>query len=193
MASYTKKAIKDSFLKLLDQRPLHQITVKDIVEDCGVNRNSFYYHFADIPSMVTEIITERSDQIIAQYGTVDTLEQCLKAAVEFAQENRRAVLHIYRSANREQVEDYLMRICRHTVEAYARSAIGQVNILDEDRELLIRFFQCECFGQTIAWLNSGMNYDVEGEFSRLCQIMRGMTEGLIRRCAQDAGTAGDAT
>ena len=26
--------------------------VRDIVEDCGINRNSFYYHFQDIPSLL---------------------------------------------------------------------------------------------------------------------------------------------
>ena len=31
MASFTRKAIQEAFLKLLDARPLNQITVKDIV------------------------------------------------------------------------------------------------------------------------------------------------------------------
>ena len=51
MSAYTKQAIKASFLKLLNERPLSQVTVKSIVEDCGINRNTFYYHFADIPSL----------------------------------------------------------------------------------------------------------------------------------------------
>ena len=38
MANFTKKAIADSFIKLLTERPLSQITVKDIVADCGINR-----------------------------------------------------------------------------------------------------------------------------------------------------------
>ena len=49
MSAYTKQAIKNSFLKLLNDRPLNQVTVKAIVEDCGINRNTFYYHFTDIP------------------------------------------------------------------------------------------------------------------------------------------------
>ena len=32
----------DSFIKLLNAKPLDKITVKDIVEDCGINRNTFY-------------------------------------------------------------------------------------------------------------------------------------------------------
>ena len=45
MANFTKKAIQESFLRLLMERPLSQITVKDVVADCGVNRNTFYYYF----------------------------------------------------------------------------------------------------------------------------------------------------
>ena len=41
MQNFTKKAIKETFVTLLDQRPLNRITVKDIVETCGINRNSF--------------------------------------------------------------------------------------------------------------------------------------------------------
>ncbi len=186
MASFTKNAIKASFLKLLDQRPLNQITVKDIVEDCGVNRNSFYYHFADIPALLEEIITERAGQIIEEYGGADSLEDCLRAAAQFASQNRRAVLHAYRSVSRDVVEEYLMRICRRTVEAYARAAIGENPVGEEDREVLIRFFQCECFGQAILWLNSGLSDDIDTQFIRLCQLMHGMTEELIRRCAEGA-------
>lgn len=189
MPSFTKQAIKAAFMKLLDERPLNQITVKDIVTECGISRNSFYYHYSDIPAMITEIIIERADDITAQYGSVDTLEECLRAAVQFAQENKRAILHIYRSISRDQVEEYLMRICRYTVERYIETAIGQVPVLDEDREIIIRFVQCECFGQAVAWLNSGMRYDIEAQFSRLCVLIHGMIDELVRRCGRAA--AGD--
>ncbi len=184
--SFTKKAIKASFLKLLNERPLSQITVKDIVEDCGVNRNSFYYHFADIPSLLDEIVKERADEIIAQHASVSTLEECMTATLEFAMQNKRAVLHAYRSTSREAVETYLLHICQYLVESYAQTTVGELPILPEDRQLLIRFFQCECFGQAILWLNSGMSYDMEAQFTRLGQLMHGMMEELVRRCVEDA-------
>ncbi len=52
MPNFTKQAIKDSFLKLLNQQPLSKISVRSIVEDCGINRNSFYYHYQDIPALL---------------------------------------------------------------------------------------------------------------------------------------------
>ena len=42
MLQLTKKAIVNSFIKLLNEKPLDKITVKSIAEDCGINRNTFY-------------------------------------------------------------------------------------------------------------------------------------------------------
>ena len=165
MSAYTKQAIKNSFLKLLNDRPLNQVTVKAIVEDCGINRNTFYYHFTDIPSLATEIITERADQIIRQYANPDSPEACLNAAVQFMTENRRAVMHMYRSISHDTVAFYLMQICRHTVEAYAAAAYG--------------------YGQIVEWLSNDMKYDIQAQFSRLCTLYRGGFEAMAR---QDADT-----
>jgi len=84
MTNFTKKAIKDTFIELLNDRPLSQITVKDIVEKCGINRNSFYYHFHDIPSLIEEIVTEEANRIIDKYKTLDSLEMGFNAAIDFA-------------------------------------------------------------------------------------------------------------
>ena len=77
MPSFTKKAIKEAFIKLLEQYPLKQITVKDIVEECGINRNSFYYHFTDIPSLINEIMAENEDRIIEKSAVADSLKKTL--------------------------------------------------------------------------------------------------------------------
>ena len=100
MANFTRNAIQASFLKLLDQRPLAQITVKDVVTDCGVNRNTFYYYFQDIPELLEDIVKNDAERIIQEYPSVDSIEECLDAAIGFAMEHRRAVLHIYNSINR---------------------------------------------------------------------------------------------
>ena len=78
VTSLTKRAIRASFLKLLNERPLNKITVKDIVEDCGINRNSFYYHYPDIPALAEEIVRDEAARIVQEYPTVDSLEQCLE-------------------------------------------------------------------------------------------------------------------
>lgn len=78
MPNFTYNAIKASFIKLLSERPLSQIKVKDIVADCGVNRNTFYYYFHDIPSLIEDMVTEEAEYIIQKYPSADTIEDFLK-------------------------------------------------------------------------------------------------------------------
>ena len=52
MSGFTKEIIAKTFTEILDEKPMSKVTVRDIVERCGVNRNTFYYHFRDIPDVV---------------------------------------------------------------------------------------------------------------------------------------------
>ena len=179
-----REAIKAAALRLLEERPLREITVKDIVQECGVNRNTFYYHFRDIPALLEELITDQADRIIAAQGPALSLADCLETAAGFALKHRQAVLHINQSAHRDLFERSLMDVCRRVVEDYAAAAATGVPIAQADRAIIVRFYQCECFGQIMAWLNDGMRYDLGKQFHRLCQLGEGMTERMLKRAKE---------
>ena len=182
MASYTKKAIRDAFIKLLNERPLNQITVRDIVDTCSVNRNTFYYYFQDIPQLVETIVDEAADQVISQYPSVDSVEDCLNAAVGFALENRKAALHIYHSVNRDIYEQYQWRVCEHVVTTYVDGVLIGRTVSEPDRRLIIDYLKCMCFGFIIGWLATGMQEGIQSRFHRLCELKHGDLEAMISRC-----------
>ena len=68
MALLTQKVIKEAFWKLLSEKSFSKITVKDIVEICGINRNSFYYHFQDIYDLLGYIFREEADATLEKYS-----------------------------------------------------------------------------------------------------------------------------
>ena len=55
MAQETKNAIRRAFIRLLNERPIDKISIKDIAETGAVNRNTFYYYYADIYALVEDI------------------------------------------------------------------------------------------------------------------------------------------
>ena len=180
MANFTEKAIKASFLKLLNERPLTKITVRDIVEDCGINRNSFYYHYRDIPALLEELITEQADNIMKKYPSISSLEEAFRAALEFSTENKRAVLHIYNSVSRDNFEQYALRICGYVVNTYAASTLKDKGISDEDTKALCRLIKCSLFGLYIDWLGGNMKEDILSDLARLARLARHASEELAR-------------
>lgn len=70
MSELTKRAIQESFKKLLSNQPLDKITVKNITDDCGVNRNTFYYHYSDIYQLLEEIILTEAQKSVEKMEVV---------------------------------------------------------------------------------------------------------------------------
>ncbi len=178
MANFTRRAIKESFLKLLNQRPLNQITIKDIVEDCGINRNSFYYHFEDLPALVEEMVAEQVQALLQKHPTVSSVEECADAVIELVMENRRAVYHIYHSLSRDVFERHLMDGCGCIVSTYLKTEFAGKPIDPADLNALIRLHKCACFGSVIDWLNGGMKDDIADYFRRVCALQKSGLEHL---------------
>lgn len=172
MANFTRRAIKETFLTLLNQRPLNEITVKDIVEGCGINRNSFYYHFEDLPSLVDEIIGEQVNNLIQKHPTVSSVEECADAVIELVTDNRRAIYHIYNSLSRDVFEEHLMDACQYIVSAYLNAEFAGKPMDSQDLDALIRLHKCACFGSVIDWLNGGMKDDIADYFRRVCALQK---------------------
>lgn len=185
MAGFAKKAIRDSFIKLLNERPLSQITVRDIVDACGVNRNTFYYYFQDIPQLVETIINEDANRVIQEHPSIESVEDCLNAAIRFALENRKAVLHIYHSINRDIYEQYQWRVCEHAVTTYVDGILAGRTVAEPDRNLMIDYLKCMCFGFVVGWLETGMQEGIQTRFQRIYELKQGDLERLIARCEKE--------
>ena len=65
MAPSTKQALAASLKKLLRRKFLDDITVKEIVADCSVNRQTFYYHFQDIYDLLHFLLDEETGAVLA--------------------------------------------------------------------------------------------------------------------------------
>lgn len=180
MSNFTKNAIRTSFLKLLDTRPLSQITVKDIVSDCGVNRNTFYYYFEDIPKLMEEIFTEDLEAIMKKYPKVEEIDDCIDEVINSALAQKKAVLHIYNSTNRELYERYMWNICSHAIGTYMSTLLDGRNINDEDGRLIRKCLENFAFGTISNWLMNGMSDDIHDDLKRIREIRKEIFETMMK-------------
>lgn len=168
---YTKSAIKAAFIQLLNERPLSKISVKSIVDICNISRNTFYYHYQDIPSLLEEIIKDAANNLTSRHDTVLSMEECIEKACAFVKENRRAVYHIYNSIDRGAYEDFLMRMCEHTAHLLVDELAVGGHVSSEDKEALIYFAKCQFFGLCMDWTKSGMNDNITDKYRRAVRLL----------------------
>lgn len=184
MQSLTRKAIMDSFVKLLNERPLHRITVKNIVEDCGVNRNSFYYHFEDLPSLAEAVLKEDADKILKNAESFESLSDCLSAAAAFALKNKKAALHLFNASNKELYLNYLSDISAYVVNKFIVRASEGLAVSETDKALITNHYKCLLMGYILDWLNSGMRYDIQENLQRVCYLFDGSVKSALLKSAE---------
>lgn len=169
-------------MKLLNQRPLDKITVKDIVTDCGISRNTFYYHYQDIYDLLQATLSTVMENALSE--NITTWRESLSNVTRFALENRRAVYHIYNSANRDQLERYMNRVTGQRMENLIRYLTRDIQVNDEDIRFLALFYKHAIVGTLMEWLANDMKADVEHVMARLAVLL----EGNLRLSLERIGT-----
>ena len=106
MPSFTKKAIMESFLHLMEKKPLDKITVRDIVDDCGINRNTFYYYFQDIYAVLEEYCDLIIEKLPENGSIFDTVSALFRMVEDFTAQNPRAAKMLAFSLGFEGLERY---------------------------------------------------------------------------------------
>lgn len=156
----TKQLLKDAFWELLNEKEYDKITVRDIVEKCGVNRNTFYYHYRDIPSLLSETINDWADEIDRQKDNIKSpLELIVPVALE-CKKRQRAILHIYDSLQKGVFQDSFDKLSLSFSERYIDTTHPENPLDKESRDLLVRLCKCVVKGIMIDWVESGMEYDL---------------------------------
>ena len=183
----TKRLIKTKFLELLEERPLSQITVKDIVAGCDINRNSFYYHYSDLPALIEDVITEEADKIMEKYDSFESLEKCLDAVIEFSLSHRKVALHLFNSNSQEIFVHYFMQISDEVIRKYFDELCRGRKIDEQDKEIVIHYYKCLLFGQAVDWMRKGMTDDIQHQFRRFCEFNKGTIEAMIDRLSGESG------
>ena len=99
-----KAVIADAFVSLAQRKNVDKITVKDLVEACGISRQTFYYHFQDILEVIEWSMQQAMQEMLAQSLAVDDPEKALRIFITAAAENQEIIKKLMHSQRREQVE-----------------------------------------------------------------------------------------
>ncbi len=82
MSKKTKEALVAAFRELIEEEEFDRITVTDLVEKCGISRQTFYYHFDDVSQMLRWAF-ETETKIICEQQNPDNWEETETKYIEF--------------------------------------------------------------------------------------------------------------
>lgn len=109
MPSFTKKAIVESFLRIIGKKPLDKITVRDVVDDCGINRNTFYYYFQDIYAVLEEVSHTVAASLPREQSLSVTFEAFFRGMAQYNSSHPRTTRGLLLSLGLDGMERYFAK------------------------------------------------------------------------------------
>ncbi len=186
MAQFTKKAIMQCFIQMLNESPMDKISVVDIAERCGINRNTFYYYYCDIYALVKELFTIEAQRIAEKELSCATWQEVCLEALEFVRENRRAVYHLFHSNHRDLLEEYLYDVAHLEMVNFVRREAEGMPVKEEDINSLALFYTSALVGLVTRWMLEGMKADVESILDNIGRLITGNLRMSLERSCEES-------
>lgn len=186
MAKQTQKFIMSTFMQLLENESLDKITVRDIVEECEINRNTFYYHYSDIYDLLDDVFRVEAEKFLEQDVDDNTTfgEEYARAA-QFVLKYRKAILHIYDSKKRDVLENYLETLAFSFINRFVKKESEGYVLSDDDVDYITGFYTHAIVGNTIEWIKRKLPSGQERFIARTAGTFNVTVKDMIEQCVKE--------
>ena len=181
MASSTKRALADALKQMMEVKPIAKITVKDLVEICNVNRQTFYYHFDDVYDLLEWVFEEDANRVLPKEVLYERWQEDVMVFFQYLYDNSSFALNIYNSGSRL----YMLRFLKGRLESCIRSFADLVsegmNIDKQDYDFVIEFYSNGIIGLISQWMDMNMQTPKVITQERLIKMLGGSVENMLSR------------
>ncbi len=177
----TKKSLARSLKSLMKTTPLHKISVKDVVQDCSLNRQTFYYHFHDIYDLVEWIYKTEALESISEYKSYNTWVDGFYKIFLYIESNKAFCYNTLNSLSRTHLDMYLFSVINDLLMGVINEISSNMNVKAEDKNFIANFYTHAFAGLVIQWMKDGMREDPKILIEKLRELIEGNFIRALRR------------
>ena len=178
---HTKQTIIDCTLRLAERKSLNRITVRDITTECGITRNTFYYHFHDIYDVLVTYLESRMEEIFRNSNTENALFDFMELAAGY----KKVWINCYKTVGHERMSRFAGERIR-TLIINVFKAEGCYDKLSKfDLEIICTFYEEAFFGILMRWLQDKMSDDPD-QMKQSLERIRVLFDGQLELLAANS-------
>lgn len=153
----TQEKIAKSLKELMRTKQFEKISVYDIVKNCDIHRQTFYYHFEDKYELLDWIIEKELVEPFMKNFSLDNVYDRFEELFSSMEKNR----YFYQNAlkiNVAVLSRYLGKLANVQVVSLINSVKEQNGIVDDNTDVLLsaEFVSCGMAGIVLSWVEGGM-------------------------------------
>lgn len=177
----TKQRLAQALKKKMETVPLSQITVRDITDECGINRQTFYYHFQSLYDLLEWIFKSQALDEIQPPICFENWQDHFLNVLRYVERNRAFCLNVYHSVGREYLEEFVTKNIQASLDSIFHDLSHGKNLMERDRQMILNFYSCALTGLLLNWLKNGTNEPPEAFVARLARLIDGDLERSVEK------------
>lgn len=177
----TKRALAESLKKLMRAKPFSKITVTEIVNDCGVNRKTFYYHFEDIYALLRWIFEEEAVNIIRKFYLLNDYDEAMEFIYEYISENKDLLRNAYDAFGSVELSSFFHMSFVGLNESLIESVEQKMHkrLPERTREYLCEFLTEASGGLLLNIISGNMHFDRSKDMMPVSSIIWASIVGVL--------------
>lgn len=177
----TKQALAESLKKLMRAKPFSKITVTEIVNDCGVNRKTFYYHFEDIYALLSWIFEEEAVNIIRKFYLLNDYDEAIEFIYEYISENKDLLRNAYDAFGSVELSSFFHMSFVGLNESLIESVEQKMHkrLPERTREYLCEFLTEASGGLLLNIISGNMHFDRSKDMMPVSSIILASIVGVL--------------
>lgn len=180
MASLTQKMIGDVFMQLLMKKNLDKITVREIVDRCDINRNTFYYHYSDIYDLFNSMLCAALSEIAKEISNPNDRHKAIDTAARFMETYKNAIKNAYYSSAGALMEEQIASFLDAFFISAAKQSIKKQQLnTHTDITFVAVCFRCATSGMIKNWLDDDKNPSPTEIFTRINKYMLPAMDAML--------------
>jgi len=179
----TKRALADSLKKFMVKKPLSKISIREIIEDCGVNRQTFYYHFQDINDLVEWMFEQEAICLLKKSDSCLTWNDGLFLLFNYVSENQKICECALNSLGRNYLEHLFYNEVTNLVGNIVRQLSEGLTVEEKYIEFISKFYTLSFASLLVEWLKQGMKEKPEEVMQLLDITIHGNIRAALERAA----------
>jgi len=182
----TKNILATSAKKLLKHKTITKISIKELVSESGLNRQTFYYHFKDIYDLVYWIFRTEVLAVFKDYEGEALWQVGLKKLLIYINENKDICQNTLNSLGRDQISHFYYEEISKLVIQAIDSLVDGIDIDINYKKRITQYFAISfgsiieqwTFGridqsidELIVFLDRVIQDQIAGNYLRLQKVM----------------------
>lgn len=181
----TKKALAQSLKSCMYTKPLNKISIREIVEGCGLNRQTFYYHFQDIYELLGWMIDQEIVSTIKENDHFLCWQDAGIYLLRYIQQNEALSLCILHSIGRDSLRRFFYKDAYEVAIRFLKENMEGIEFSEEDIFYLAHYYSVSFAALLEDWVMSGMKRTPEELIHILETIVSGTARQAMERFAQE--------